>query len=167
MRFSILLFFICSSLFAQTTIPLPSNLLASLGNAIIADSTKLVAGGATQISYTRPSASDISNLYPSLTQNIGDFDGDKSDDIYIIWSIAIPYSVVNNIGGASWHFDFNFFGIYSLKKGSYILQDVGNAAKVETGDFNGDSLVEFIVGKKIYQSSTVLAKKKPYNPEGD
>jgi hypothetical protein len=159
MRRSILLVFICSSLFAQTTIPLPSNFSASLGNAIIADSTKLAAGGATQISYTRPSASDLSNLYPSLTQNIGDFDGDKSDDIYIIWSAVIPLTYTKN-GGWSTHYDFYFFGIYSLKKGSYILQDVGNSAKVETGDFNGDSLVEFIVGKKIYQSSIVLSKKK-------
>jgi hypothetical protein len=160
MRYALLVIGVCSSLFAQATIPIPSSCSAFMENAITQDSARLISSGATSISYTRPTSSALNSLVPAITQDIGDFDGDKSDDIFIVWQVNVNVIYYHQSTQNGTDLTVSMFGVYSHKKSTYLLQEAGNATRVETGDFNGDSLMEFIIGNKIYQSTSVLTKKK-------
>ena len=100
---------------------------------------------------TIPKPPDYSNYTYGDPCNIGDFDGDGSDEVYI--------KFVNNASGT-------VFGIYSCKKSEYLLVikrgTTGNdfPAVPVIGDFNGDGKNDIIVNDKVYTTGFTLLKKK-------
>lgn len=158
MRLFILSLLLCGSVVAQTSIPVPASFVSLLDAAIQKDSLQYVKSGYTQIDIDHPTAFDVNAQVPVVTQNIGDFDGDGSEDLFLCWQMICKHSYLNG-AFVSAQTDFAMFGVYSLKKDSYLIQEAGKATRVETGDFDGDSSIEFIVGKKIYQPSSMSKKK--------
>jgi hypothetical protein len=95
---------------------------------------------------------------PSLdiTLNIGDCDGDGSDDVLTVYK----GTTVND------KCDY-WLGVYSMKKVKYLFTvtlpniDVKNVyPKPIIGDFDGDDVNEVLFNFVIYKSTNVLEKKK-------
>jgi hypothetical protein len=83
--------------------------------------------------------------------NIGDFDGDSSDDLFCQFN-DVPATMSNY-----------YFGIYSMKKNQFLLIEPGTydlTKPVAIGDFDGDKLIELVIGSKIYKYNSTLTKKK-------
>lgn len=86
--------------------------------------------------------------------NIGDFDGDGSEDMVVKFAGYNIYAI----------------SIYSFKKNQHLLK-VGPSQNTTFplstfGDFNGDKLNEVVIDGIIYEYSNTLAKKKiDYSPE--
>jgi len=82
--------------------------------------------------------------------NIGDFDGDGSDDLFLIF-----YDSNNST---------YFFGVYSFKKNLYLLVQTTTTTLDPSffvfGDFDGDKINEIVVNGIIYKYSSSSAKKK-------
>jgi hypothetical protein len=80
---------------------------------------------------------------------IGDFDGDGSADILLVWkALALDKFVIT---------------IYSHAKESYLLQtnsEFGTRDAIKFADTNNDKKVELIVGTRIYLFSPAVNKKK-------
>lgn len=96
-----------------------------------------------------PSSHPTAQMW-SKAVNIGDFDGDGSDDLFGAW-----YEPTNS--------QVYYVGIYSMKKGQFLLFE--STAKIWTnpdavGDFDGDKIVEIVLGNAIYKFSGTVAKKK-------
>jgi hypothetical protein len=82
----------------------------------------------------------------TLFINVGDFDGDSTDDI--------GYGLFNSTSSQ------NALCIYSLKKQAILLEVKGNGSIQAIGDFNGDGKKEVVINSKIYSFTGTLAKKK-------
>ena len=83
--------------------------------------------------------------------NIGDFDGDLSDDLYC--------SFYEQSGAViTWS-----FGIYSMTKNQYLLlQSTNNSVSQPSaiGHFDGDKPIDIVVENIIYKYNSTLTKKK-------
>jgi len=89
----------------------------------------------------------------STVVNIGDFDGDGSDDLFFV--LSEPSGASNVV----------YYAVYSMKKNQYsMLEQVTSTFFVvkpdAIGDFDGDKMVEFVIGNIIYKYSSTLTKKK-------
>lgn len=167
---------------AQTTIPPPSDIAAGTGQSWYFD-TVVYTGPDT---VTRTIYTTASSVDPVKTQSIGDFDGDGGEELYIIWELmygsatlkyyrltgdTIEYYPINGFSN-----EFYQYSIYSLKKNTHLINSPFGAVTsynpgfgrrppiwpgtVVTGDFNGDTCVDFVVGDKIYTTTYALVKKK-------
>jgi len=103
------------------------------------------------------------------SHNIGDFDGDGADDVFIEWRIGVKYydSDGKLLGMQSQWCDFSRYhlGVYSLKKKKYLFRDhrkTQTGESVITGDFDGDGKMDFVIDNKIYLGVNSLYKKKAY-----
>lgn len=111
------------------------------------------------------SAYSAEHIPPTLnySQNVGDFDGDGSDDIFVQWYIYVNYFKKS---GTTLGTDERFhFGIYSYTKNRYLFTGVRKesiGSNVITGDFNNDDKIDFVVGSQIYLGVNSLSKKKVY-----
>ena len=140
---------------AQTTIPYTSELLNYKEDM------------PDTLNWTNCCYKAIAGRTPSIsgTQNIGDFDGDGSDDIYICWNMIYSYHYTE--GGVekvndNWIRSKYQYCVYSLKKNSNIITSelkYNWPSTVQTGDFNGDQCVDYVMGDKIYTTSTPIKKK--------
>ena len=113
---------------------------------------------AAQTSFPRP-AGISSGMYDSTVQacvNIGDFDGDGSDDLALIWNGPMQ----------------SFFTIYSIKKATYLVIDTSNQAattsnnsyykiNITTGHLSAGSTPFVVAGSRYYiwNGSPILKKK--------
>ncbi|HEX3019711.1 MAG TPA: hypothetical protein VHP36_05395 [Chitinispirillaceae bacterium] len=161
MRYFVFIPFLFSSVFAQSVIPIPTSFISFLNATIQEDSINSFENGLRDIKYSRPSDTKISDLTPDRIQNIGDFDGDGSEELFLSWEINYSRSYRDpGSGSGNISLLFNMISVYSFKKNTYLIQETGNTSNVITGDFDGDSAFEFIIGKKIYKSSSAMSKKK-------
>ena len=148
-------------LFAQKEIPPPSE---------IANFTKKTFPDDTVYINKSIEASNNLLLYLDYTQNIGDFDGDGSEELYLIWRRQLIRKFTLKATGEQ--FVGNVYtsqsALYSFKKNSYLITgpfpvdwDPYNPwpDRVLTGDFNGDNFIEFLIGNKVYSSTTPIVKK--------
>lgn len=152
--FANLIFIITFGISAQHSIPEISNIKDSLVHPEFGDS------------YYSSAYSTERNRAPSITysQNVGDFDGDGSDDIFVQWYILARYydksgMLIEANDGR------NHFGIYSYTKNRYLFTGVRKSSvgsNVVTGDFNNDDKIDFVVGSQIYLGVNSLSKKKVY-----
>jgi hypothetical protein len=81
---------------------------------------------------------------------VGDFDGDGSADVAMLWS---NYST--NI----------YICIYSYAKGSYLLQaqtTYSDRLAFSFGDINNDKEIEVVAYNVIYKYSATMSKKKVF-----
>jgi hypothetical protein len=102
----------------------------------------------SQTTVLPPSGTSDAFIRESLV--IGDYDGDKTNDLYIKWE--------NSSGDHS-----ETYTIYSYEKSKYLLVVKGSVGgeKYETsGDLNDDGNVEVLIGTKIYSFESGLSKKK-------
>jgi hypothetical protein len=96
----------------------------------------------------------------SQIQNIGDFDGDGAEDIAVFWNGSNMSS--NNPNPNYW----SFWGIYSIKKGTYLMIDTSSHS-CGSGIINSGRLTSIptnwvAIGTTYYiwNGSPILAKKK-------
>jgi hypothetical protein len=150
--------------FSQTEIPPPTD---------IANFTKKTFPDDTM--YINKSIEATGTPYLYHTQNIGDFDGDQSEEVYLTWykGDATRTSTLKTTGVQSvnyWDYIYQH-GVYSVKKKTYILTSPFNVlfnnvnsspwpGTVLTGDFTGDGCIDFLIGTKVYSTSTPIVKKK-------
>lgn len=104
--------------------------------------------------------------YVGRIQNIGDFNGDNSDEIYSIWYMRADYHIV--VSGKDTVIDDNGrligYSLYSMKTNNVLLSEIRSSSfqfpsTVETGDFNGDNCIDFVIADKIYTTTTPIKKK--------
>lgn len=84
-----------------------------------------------------------SAVTPAMTikgkEAIGDFDGDKTNDLLIVWHDAAKNQ--------------DLYGVYSYSKNKYLIF-VGTAANIKkdyvAADLNKDGKVELVLGFRIY-----------------
>ncbi len=81
-------------------------------------------------------------------QNVGDFDGDGSDDI--------AYETLYFDGTTT----IEKMCVYSVKKETILLEVSNGGAVQAVGDFNGDGKKELVINYKVYSYTPVLTKKK-------
>jgi hypothetical protein len=87
----------------------------------------------------------------STCTSIGDFDGDGSVDICIIYA--------DNVGNA-------IMGIYSVKKAKYLFTETKKGLTDQVyrnlifGDFDGDGKNEIVLSGILYAYSSTMSKKK-------
>jgi hypothetical protein len=99
-----------------------------------------------QTSLPIPSDCNGCQIY-GAPQNVGDFDGDNSDDLaYVAQSFSAPYSF--------------YLCVYSAKKNVFLLLVDSASAVQAVGDFNGDGKKELVINNKIYSYTPTLTKKK-------
>lgn len=102
----------------------------------------------------------------SYKQNIGDFDGDGSDDIFICWSRGANYYKKDGTRNQNVVYSYRYhYGIFSVTKSKYLLNGINSSpfsGNVVTGDFNNDQKIDFIVGNKVYLGANTLSKKKVF-----
>ena len=108
-----------------------------------------------------------SNAEPYIdnSQNIGDFNGDGSEEIYSIWFINADFHYTSN-GVDTVFYNAESIGgytVYSLKTQSIVLYEIrcrySFPSTVKTGDFNGDDCIDYVIADKIYTTSTPIKKK--------
>jgi hypothetical protein len=146
--------------FSQTTIPAP-NEIANFTKKTFPDDSVY------KDQYLEATAS---SPIVSSSQNIGDFDGDNSDEIYITWARYLTRHRVKISDNSILNYDdpFHQSCVFSTKKNSYLI--IGPFATninsfypwpttVVTGDFTGDGNIDFLIGDKIYSTSTPIVKK--------
>ncbi len=147
--------------FSQTTIPPPTE-IATFTTKTFPDNSVYLDQSLTVGDENPP------GIY--LTQNVGDFDGDGADEIYITWvrNLNQKYKKVNGTDINSYE-DFYQSCLYSVKKGTYLINGPFATSlygfndwpeTVITGDFTGDGNVDFQIGDKVYSTSTPIVKKK-------
>ena len=112
----------------------------------------LCAYSFSQTPIPTPSGHPNLKLNTSLV-NIGDFDGDGSDDLY---------GTFYEDSGSTQKY---YFGVISMKKNQFILFEsfssyAGTLKPDAIGDFDGDKMVEFASGSIIYKYNATLTKKK-------
>jgi hypothetical protein len=103
----------------------------------------------SQVTIPTPPGHSSANLLPDMI-NIGDFDNDRCDDIFVVF-------------GEDGSSSGSIFGIYSYRKCQYLLVQETWGPVQAKGDFDGDEAVEIIVNGIIYDfNQTTMSKKKVF-----
>ncbi|MFC1476687.1 hypothetical protein ACFL5S_01845 [Fibrobacterota bacterium] len=166
-KYLLILLSIISISFSQATIPPPTE-LANF-------TTKSFPDDSIHINKTLEANTEYLT-YISVTRNIGDFDGDGSEEFYVTWYRRLFSKGTIDSSGlqVNRYNSYLVSGVYSVKKNSYLVKSPfdppwfaweGGEYKpwptsVLTGDFTGDGFIDFVIGDKVYSTSTPIVKKK-------